>query len=660
MLASLMGHDQVVPILLEAGANPFIRDTHGLTALEWAQRRGFQQVIELLGGVQSSSDPTSYPASNVNATTPHRLRPQEFGPASMAVLKTVHASQEAERQKAGVATQMAPESGSGNPPQSQEASEISPELRSASDRERLFSAGLKKLQAQTRAKIDPSVGPPVQPAVETTAVDEPTSVDSTSVDFLLNENDFATAPLVSMLSSEEEKASPAEDVSNSDTTAWSSPVLEAESQESDEETVVAAEPVVVPPQDIPVEPRADMPVPPKGSFLQYPILDVHAEPARPAPSVIRPVLWVLILFALIGSVYLTYVLTNKFMNRGATTASNAPATTAPPPAQAAPPGTPVKVPSKFPLTAGALADAESNLPDAEYPAQAKSNGVSGIVTVVVRVKRADGAVVSARALNGDKQLQAAAEKAAKEAKFSTAKLADEGKVVGGTISYRFGDAPVPNTEVTDGDSPVLGGALAGTAVSVPKPEYPEGAKSGSGSVMVVARVNRYGEVIAAHALNGDSILRRAAESAARKAKFSREKLPTETRVTSGTITYNFKPSATAPGASAAVVPAPTPVTATEPVKQPNDVPVVGGDLAGKQKNIPKAEYPAEARRKGISGKVTVLVRVNRNGQVISWRTLEGDEVLRSAALKAARKATFAREKLGKTDTLGTITYNFQP
>jgi TonB family protein len=102
------------------------------------------------------------------------------------------------------------------------------------------------------------------------------------------------------------------------------------------------------------------------------------------------------------------------------------------------------------------------------------------------------------------------------------------------------------------------------------------------------------------------------------------------------------------------------VTATEPVKQPNDVPVVGGDLAGKQKNIPKAEYPAEARRKGISGKVTVLVRVNRNGQVISWRTLEGDEVLRSAALKAARKATFAREKLGKTDTLGTITYNFQP
>jgi TonB family protein len=243
-------------------------------------------------------------------------------------------------------------------------------------------------------------------------------------------------------------------------------------------------------------------------------------------------------------------------------------------------------------------------------------------------------------------------------------LPDESKVVSGTIAYRFGNAPLPNNPVTDPEAPVLGGALVGTGVNIPKAEYPDGpsSRNASGSVMVVARVNKYGDVIAAHALNGNSQLRAAAVKAAQKAKFSQEKLPTESLVTSGTITYHFKASEqTTALASVAPAPNPSPATAIPPTKAPPDVPVVGGDLAGKEKNIPKAEYPAEARKKGISGTVTILIRVNKHGKVISWRTLNGEQLLRPAALKAARNATFSPEKLGNIDTmLGTVTYNFQP
>ncbi|MGI8897042.1 MAG: TonB family protein, partial [Pyrinomonadaceae bacterium] len=72
------------------------------------------------------------------------------------------------------------------------------------------------------------------------------------------------------------------------------------------------------------------------------------------------------------------------------------------------------------------------------------------------------------------------------------------------------------------------------------------------------------------------------------------------------------------------------------------------------------DYPEKAKSKAISGTITVVVRVNRAGKVISWRTSQGDSQLRAAALKAAKKATFSPEKLPKGEVVGTITYNFKP
>jgi TonB family protein len=170
-------------------------------------------------------------------------------------------------------------------------------------------------------------------------------------------------------------------------------------------------------------------------------------------------------------------------------------------------------------------------------------------------------------------------------------------------------------------------------------------------------------VIAAAASSGDRSLRAAAVKAAKQASFSKEKLAelnSRSRVVSGTITYEFAPAPAAIDNAAAANNAP-PATATPAANVDANAPQVSETLVNAAKSIPAAEYPAAARRAGLTGSIIVTVRVNRNGKVISWRSSNGDSKLRAAAIKAARKATFAPDKLsGDGDTLGTITYNFVP
>jgi TonB family protein len=320
-----------------------------------------------------------------------------------------------------------------------------------------------------------------------------------------------------------------------------------------------------------------------------------------------------------------------------------------------------------PVAAGAIAGAEASLPNADYPPNAKIQGVTGSVTVLVRVNGAGGVVIAARALNGDRQLRVAAERAARKARFSPDKLPRDTKVVSGTITYRFGATTTASNPTKENDnSPVVGGGLVGAQLSVPNAAYPEDAKSRGvgGNVMVLVQVNRSGEVVSARALNGDQALQDSAETAAAAAKFSPEKLPNEGNVISGTIIYKFSTNqqAITAGPLNQGTPAASPVAPSAPATQSNiDSPVVGGDLAGKQLNVPKAEYPPEARRRRVAGTVKILVRVNKQGKVVSWKTLNGDPLLKPAAIEAARSATFSPEKLGDgPSVLGTITYTFKP
>lgn len=105
----------------------------------------------------------------------------------------------------------------------------------------------------------------------------------------------------------------------------------------------------------------------------------------------------------------------------------------------------------------------------------------------------------------------------------------------------------------------------------------------------------------------------------------------------------------------------TPIAAQmeQPGNARKDVPIIQGALAGKEVNVPEPDYPAKAKAEGVSGTITVRVRVNKEGRVISARSSGGDWRLRAAAVKAAQKATFSVEKLTGREAIGTITYVFR-
>jgi TonB family protein len=86
-------------------------------------------------------------------------------------------------------------------------------------------------------------------------------------------------------------------------------------------------------------------------------------------------------------------------------------------------------------------------------------------------------------------------------------------------------------------------------------------------------------------------------------------------------------------------------------------PVAEDNLKSKIVNLPEAQTSVKIEKPETVG---VRVRIGSDGRVSSVQGLSGNETLRRAAMDAARKATFAADKLGGREATGTITYTFNP
>ena len=91
-------------------------------------------------------------------------------------------------------------------------------------------------------------------------------------------------------------------------------------------------------------------------------------------------------------------------------------------------------------------------------------------------------------------------------------------------------------------------------------------------------------------------------------------------------------------------------------------PVSGGVLNGKAITLPKPAYPPIAKSAKASGLVVVAVTIDEMGDVVEANATSGHELLRAAAVEAARQAKFAPTKLSgqPVKVTGSITYNFVP
>ena len=107
---------------------------------------------------------------------------------------------------------------------------------------------------------------------------------------------------------------------------------------------------------------------------------------------------------------------------------------------------------------------------------------------------------------------------------------------------------------------------------------------------------------------------------------------------------------------------PTPETVTSSPALPPPVtqkgtPELNKRLAGKAISLPEAEAPANTVKEPTI--VSVQIKIGGDGVVYAARSTASDEVLRDAAIAAAKKATFSVDKLGGRRAEGTISYTFK-
>ena len=205
------------------------------------------------------------------------------------------------------------------------------------------------------------------------------------------------------------------------------------------------------------------------------------------------------------------------------------------------------------INGGVLNGKAVSLPKPQYPDEARVAKVGGVVAVQVTIDEG-GNVIEAKAIptrTSPKEhltveeedqarlkelLEPAAEDAARQAQFSPTLLNGTPVKVTGQIVYNF---------LADNDKAppkiISGGILNGKAISLPHPEYPQAAAAvrASGAVSVQVTIDENGNVISAAAASGHPLLRAAAESAAREAKFSPTLLSGNPVKVSGILTYNF-------------------------------------------------------------------------------------------------------------------------
>ena len=168
------------------------------------------------------------------------------------------------------------------------------------------------------------------------------------------------------------------------------------------------------------------------SYCRYDSTQLVSEINTPFNAALKPdgaarhaLFWTLIVTTLLISGVLGYLL-NSYISREPT--ATRPIRTEPEP--------PSNADQDQPVVEGPLNGKEVTLVKPEYPAKAKSAGISGKVTVAVVVNK-QGLVVSAHVLNGQPPLWNAALAAARKTKFVPEKLAGEGSKISGTITYNF-------------------------------------------------------------------------------------------------------------------------------------------------------------------------------------------------------------------------------
>ena len=395
ILATIFGHTHLITLLLDAGADPQLRDNLGLDAIDWAQRRGATEVIDVLNNKRSQT-----------SITPTTTRPQTPPPRSTTSINS----------------------------DTQQSTVVSEEERS-----RRWIAGLKQRiveQSQHEVPDGPNIFRPEAPPFESEpwlASNEREPQPEIPVDPSNPQPELPATPP----EPQPEIPAPPPDPQRDVPTGPRQPDPESPFEPSESLTrssereveVIAAEPEPAQRSTRKRCPKCNAVY--NSDLIAYcahhivPLVDFD-EPIISQPQTTSPaVFWIIIIITLTGSVVVGSVVAAFFYRSKPVQPA---AVTAPTPT------TPRPVQKGTPVVSRGLEGKVLSLPIAESPLNGQEP-IPGTVVVRVTVSRT-GQVTKAQASGADWLLRGAASEAAMKATFAPEKL--RGRTTEGAITYTFG------------------------------------------------------------------------------------------------------------------------------------------------------------------------------------------------------------------------------
>ncbi len=179
------------------------------------------------------------------------------------------------------------------------------------------------------------------------------------------------------------------------------------------------------------------------------------------------------------------------------------------------------------------------------------------------------------------------------------------------------------------------------AIQLPRPKYPSMVGTGphvyNGEIGVQIVIDEQGQVEKATAISGHPFFRHMLEQESLKATFRPTILEGKAYKNTGVIVYHV-------------------ISRKTDEKVERILPVVNG-LA---KNLPKPDYPKNAKSSCAKGRVEVEVSINKAGNVVDAKGVSGNSLLFGSATSAAKMAKFSHPvDLPRIAQRGILVYNFQ-
>ena len=412
ILATIFGHTHLIPLLLDAGADPQLRDNLGLNAIDWAQRRGATEAIEVLRN--------KLVLSSGMTTTRTQTSPRGSAEPNVEKATTVSEEERSRRWIAGLKQRIAEQSQREVP---DGPNIFRPHVPFPLESLPLFSSSEREPQPEIPA--EPSAPQPELPATPEPQPEIPSPPPDP-------QHDLPAEP------TQPEPESPAEPTQAE---------IEAAAPQV-EPSPAQREPVAPQLETVAPEIEPVAPAPPRRStrkrcpkcnaiynselvaYCAHHIVALVDDDETPAPIISQPqtsspvMFWMIIIITLtgslmVGSVVAAFFYSSKQVQPAAATTTS--------------PQTPLNIQKGTPAAGKELESKVVSLPIAECPLDGQE-AIPGTVVVRVTVSKT-GQVTEAKASGGDWLLRDAATAAAKKSTFSPEKL--RGRTTEGTITYTF-------------------------------------------------------------------------------------------------------------------------------------------------------------------------------------------------------------------------------